>query len=128
MNAMLYCTVYPLIVTPHFIGKCSGNIIAHTELMRRRSKVNVQPITNGLNLPKESIRTNNVRQSAHYKKLEEGEPSNTFIWQYTFLEASLAKAVLKLSRNTIPYQIWQRKLKTRLMRGLKHHRAMKNKP
>lgn len=49
---MLYCTVYPLIVTPQFIGNCSGNTIAHMELMRRRGKVNVQPITNGLNFAK----------------------------------------------------------------------------
>lgn len=71
---MLYCTVYPLIVTPQFIGNCSGNIIAHMKLMRRRGKVNVQPIANGLNLPKESIRTKSVRLIEHYKRLEEGEP------------------------------------------------------
>lgn len=126
---MIYCTVYPLIVTPQFIGNCSGNIISHMDLMRRRSKVNVQPITNGLNLPKESIRTNSVGLINHYKRLEECEPLNTFIWAYTFLRTSLVMALLKLTRNTILYQIWQRKLKTRLMRGLtKHHRAMKNKP
>lgn len=71
---MLYWTVYPLIVTPQFIGNCSGNIIAHMELMRRRGKVNVQPITNGPNLPKESIRTKSVRLIEHYKRLKESEP------------------------------------------------------
>lgn len=70
---MLYCTVYPLIVTPQFIGNCSGNIIAHMELLRRRGKVNVQPIMNGLNLPKESIRANSMRLIEHYKRLEECE-------------------------------------------------------
>lgn len=71
---MLYCIVYPLIVTPQFIGNCSGNIVAHVELMRRHGKVNVQPITNGLNLPKESIRTNSVKLIDHYKSLKESKP------------------------------------------------------
>ena len=70
---MLYCTVYPLIVTPQFIGKCCGNIIAHMELLRRRGKVNVQTIMNGLNLPKESIRANSMRLIEHYKRLDECE-------------------------------------------------------
>lgn len=67
---MLYSFVYPLMVTPQFIGNCSGNIMAHMELQRRRGKVNVQPITNGLNLQKESIRANSVRLIEHYKRLE----------------------------------------------------------
>ncbi len=105
---MLYCTVYPLIVTPQFIGNCSGNTIAPMELRGRRGKVNVQPITNGLNLPKESIHTNSVRLIEHCRRPEECEPYNTFIWAYTFLRASLVMALLKLSRNAILYQIWQR--------------------